>query len=121
MSKPKTKSAVERLGGKMRGDIQPTSGYFGALALAAEIERRFRSPSGGGRATDPEWTEQRLVRLKTTTLKKLERVAQQLSSQGQRITSMQLAALLLEIVVKDTERSLDISGSAETHPTEEKD
>ena len=36
---------------------------------------RFRVPEGGGRATDPTWSEQRLVRLSPKTLKKLETIA----------------------------------------------
>ena len=30
---------------------------------AAEVRARFRVPQGGGRATGPSWSEQRLVRL----------------------------------------------------------
>jgi len=34
--------------------------------LAAEVAARFRVPQGGGRATDPSWSEQRLVRAAST-------------------------------------------------------
>lgn len=118
MSKPETKNVVDRLGGEARGNVQSKGGYFGALALAAEIKQRFRSPVGGGRATDPEWTKQRLVRLKTETLQRLERIAQYLSNQGQHIESMQIAALLLEEATKDAEQSLGIDASTETHVIE---
>ena len=45
------------LGADRRGRVTPTSGYFGAMQLLADIEARFRVPSGGGRPTDPAWTE----------------------------------------------------------------
>ena len=96
MSKVDINNIARRLGGEVRGEVKSTGGYFGALALAAEVEQRFRSPAGGGRATDPEWTEQRLVRLKPATLKRLQRLAQHLSGRGQKLAPMQLAALLLE-------------------------
>jgi hypothetical protein len=47
------------LGAERRGKVSASGGYFGALALAADIEARFRVPSGGGRPTDPDWTERR--------------------------------------------------------------
>ena len=82
-----------------------------AKRLASEIERRFRSPEGGGRATDPEWTEQRLVRLKTATLQRLERLAKHLSTRSQRLAPMQLAALLLEKASEDVDQSIDESAA----------
>jgi len=109
MSKVDIKNIAERLGGEVRGEVRATGGYLGALALIAEIERRFRSPEGGGRATDPEWTEQRLVRLKAKTLKRLERLAQHLSARGQRLAPMQLAALMLERASEDAEQLIDES------------
>ena len=45
------------LGAKRRGKVSATGGYFGALQLLADIEARFRVPAGGGRPTDPRWTE----------------------------------------------------------------
>lgn len=37
------------LGAKRRGKLTASSGYFGALDLAAEVQARFRVPAGGGR------------------------------------------------------------------------
>ena len=111
MAKVDIKNVAKRLGGEVRGKVRAKGGYMGALALAEEVERRFKSPGGGGRATDPEWTEQRLVRLKTTTLKRLERLSQHLSARGQRLAPMQLAALLLERASEDVERSIDKTGT----------
>ena len=44
------------LGATLEGKVS-ARGYFGALGLLADINVRFRVPSGGGRATDPNWTE----------------------------------------------------------------
>jgi len=83
------------LGAERRGKITSQGGYFGAIQLAAEVAARFRSPEGGGRPTDPSWNEQRLVRLSTTTLEQLERLAVRAQA-----SPMQVAALLLEQAVQ---------------------
>jgi hypothetical protein len=54
---------AKELGAERRGKVSARGGYFGALQLAAEVVARFRVPDGGGRPTDPSWSEQRLVRL----------------------------------------------------------
>ena len=60
-------------------------------------ETRFRVPAGGGRATDPEWTERRLVQLTPRTLKRLEAITEGVKARsGVNLEPMQLAALLLE-------------------------
>jgi len=41
------------LGAERQGKVAATGGYFGAMQLLADIEARFRVPSGGGRPTDP--------------------------------------------------------------------
>lgn len=80
-----------------RGEFQATSGYFGAAGIVSDARARFRAPSRSGRATDPTWTEQRLMRLAPSTLARLERMARRLGTQaGVRIGAMQLAALLIE-------------------------
>jgi hypothetical protein len=63
--------------------------------LAAEVAARFRVPAGGGRATDPSWSEQRLVRLSPQTLAQLEKLAEDTHA-----SPMQVAALLLERAVQ---------------------
>jgi hypothetical protein len=87
---------ARELGAQRYGKVSPRGGYFGALQLAAEVIARFRVPQGGGRATDPSWSEQRLVRLSAQTLEQLEKLAEQ--SQA---SPMQVAALLLERAVQD--------------------
>lgn len=79
------------LGAERRGKVAARGGYFGALQLLAEVSARFRVPQGGGRATDPSWSEQRLVRLSPKTLERLEKLAEQAHA-----SPMQIAALLLE-------------------------
>ena len=62
-------------------------------------------PSGGGRATDPNWTERRLVPLAPRTLTRLEELAARIRHQSHvNIEPMQLAGLLLE---KTTEQVSD--------------
>jgi len=80
-----------------RGKVSSAGGYFGAMQLLADIETRFRVPAGGGRATDPEWTERRLVPLAPRTLKRLEAITEGVKARnGVSLEPMQLAALLLE-------------------------
>ena len=85
------------LGAKRRGRVPATSGYFGAMQLLADIEARFRVPAGGGRPTDPRWTERRLVPLAPRTLERLEAITAIVREHdGVNVEPMQLAALLLE-------------------------
>ena len=70
---------------------------FGAVQLLADIKTRLRVPVGGGRATDPDWTERRLVPLAPRTLKRLEAITEDVRARsGVSVEPMQLAALLLE-------------------------
>jgi hypothetical protein len=48
---------AKALGAERRGAVVSSGGYFGARKLLADIEARFHVPSGGGRPTDPSWTE----------------------------------------------------------------
>lgn len=86
---------AKALGAERRGKVSARGGYFGALQLAAEVAARFRVPEGGGRATDPSWSEQRLVRLSPRTLEHLEKLAEQAHA-----SPMQVAAILLEHAVQ---------------------
>lgn len=79
------------------GKVSARGGYFGAMQLLADIETRFRVPVGGGRATDPDWTERRLVPLAPRTLKRLEAITEGIKTRsGVNVEPMQLAGLLLE-------------------------
>jgi len=80
-----------------RGKVSAGGGYFGAMQLLADIETRFCVPAGGGRATDPDWTERRLVPLTPRTLKRLEAIAEGIKTRsGVNVEPMQLAGLLIE-------------------------
>jgi len=85
------------LGGERRGRVAAGAGYFGAVQLLADLETRLRAPAGGGRPTDPQWTERRLLPLAPATLRRLEELADKIrTDRGISIEPMQLAALLLE-------------------------
>lgn len=92
-----------------RGKVSSGSGYFGAMQLAAEIQSRFRTPTGGGRATDPAWETKRLLPLKERTLKRLVQIARDIERRRHtRVEPMQVAAMLLErtlqnVTEEDTE------------------
>jgi hypothetical protein len=71
-------------------------------------------PSGGGRPTDPHWTERRLVPLAAKTLKRLEELTARVRKHaGVAIEPMQLAALLLE---KTTEHLSEEEAREIAHP-----
>lgn len=92
-----------------RGKVTAGGGYFGAQELLAEIQARLRVPAGGGRATDPSWTERRLVPLAPQTLQRLEQLAAGVRERsGVTVQPMQLAALLLE---RSTEELSDAEAS----------
>src|SRR5437762_13012759 len=81
------------LGAKRRGKVAAGGGYFGAMQLLADIEARFRVSSGGGRPTDPGWTERRLLPLAPKALKKLGAMSAKAREHGMNVEPMQLAAL----------------------------
>jgi hypothetical protein len=90
------------LSAQRRGEVSAKGGYFGAMQLLADIDARFRVPAGGGRPTDPRWTERRLLPLAPRTLQRLEAISARVRERnGVNVEPMQLAALLLE---KTTER-----------------
>jgi hypothetical protein len=84
------------LGATRHGKVTAGAGYFGATQLLADIEARFRVPASGGRATDPSWSERRLLPLAPKTLRKLEELAAKVREHGTNVEPMQLAALLVE-------------------------
>ena len=96
-SKLDVKKVAAALGAEHRGKVAARSGHFGAMQLVAEIQSRFQVPPGGGRATDPQWTERRLVPLAPETLTRLSQIAKKLHDErGIVIAPLQLAGLLLE-------------------------
>jgi hypothetical protein len=81
------------------------AGTIDAQQLAAQVRARFRVPAGGGRHTDPAWTEKRLVALTPQTLRHLSRVARAMSVEGVTVGPLQVAALLLERAVAEIEQA----------------
>ena len=99
MSKRKldTDKIARGLRARRKGRVYATGGYPGAAQLAAEVKARFRVPPGGGRPTDPGWSDKRLIPIAPQTLKRLEKIAKRLQeATGIRVEPMQLAALLVE-------------------------
>lgn len=85
------------LGAHRRGVQEAKGGYFGAMQLVADVKARFRTPKGGGRATDPEWTQRRVLPLAEQTLGRLEQLAKRVGeAEHVRVEPMQIAALILE-------------------------
>ena len=94
------------LGAKRRGKVAATSGYFGAMQLAAEIQARFRTPARGGRATDRAWAKRRQVLFAPQTLERLQALATAIErAQHVHVEPLQLAALLLERATREVSES----------------
>lgn len=97
-------------GAERAGKVSSKGGAFGAQQLLIEIQARFQSPASGGRATDPAWTERRLVPLAPETLDRLEVLAKTVRERaGVAVQPMQLAALLLERSAADLDAA-DVIG-----------
>ena len=94
---------AQALGAERRGAVRATGGWFGAIQLAAEVQERFYTPSGGGRRTDPSWTERRLIPLAPDSLERLQQLSETLGAQGVKATPLQVAALLLEHALKQAD------------------
>ena len=85
------------LGADRLGPLTAKGGHFGALQAAAEVQARFRVPAGGGRPTDPSWTERRLVPFTPETLTRLVVLAERVRQIAHlNIEPLQLAGFLLE-------------------------
>lgn len=100
---------AKALHAERQGKVDSKGGYFGAAQLLADVTARFKVPAGGGRPTDPAWTERRLVPLAPNTLKRLEQIASDIRKHRKiRLEAMQLAALLLEKSAKElTEEEIE--------------
>jgi hypothetical protein len=95
---------AKALGADRRGEVRAGGGHFGAMHVVAEIQARFQSPAGGGRSTDPTWTDRRLVPLAPKTLIQLERLARIVSQKGGvTVSPLQVAALLLEHATEEAD------------------
>jgi hypothetical protein len=85
------------LGAHRLGLQEAKGGYFGAMQLVADVRARFKTPKGGGRATDPKWTQRRILPLAEQTLGRLAQLARKVGeAENARVEPMQVAALILE-------------------------
>jgi len=104
------------LGAERKGKVTAEGGYFGALQLVADVQARFQVPPGGGRATDPAWTERRQVPLTSGTLSRLESLAESIRRLAHlSIEPLQLAALLRERAAEQVSED-DIEELVRKHP-----
>jgi hypothetical protein len=95
---------AKTLGAERRGEVKAGSGHFGAMQVVAEIQARFQAPAGGGRSTDPSWTDRRLVPLAPKTLAHLEHLSRVVSEKGGvTVSPLQVAALLLEHATEEAD------------------
>jgi hypothetical protein len=90
------------LGAEVVAPVPDTGGgAFGAARLArivAAIQARLEPGQGlrPGRPTDPSWVRHPKVPMSEATRRRLDRLAEQSSRSGRRISPMQIAAQLLE-------------------------
>lgn len=97
MSKVDIDKIAKRLGATRRGTVEARSGYFGAMELLAEVQRRFQVPPTGGRATDPSLTVRRQITFQERTYERLVAMAEKLSkATGRSIGPLQVGTVLLE-------------------------
>jgi hypothetical protein len=110
------KKIAHGLGVERGRRVSAQGGYFGAMQLIADVTARFRVPAGGGRPTDPQWTERRLVPLAPPTLERLEELTARIRERGSaNLEPMQLAGLLLE---KATERLSEEEAESLVRPSD---
>lgn len=94
-----------RLGARVAGRTPDVGGgAFGAARMARVFEsiRRRLEPAQGkraGRPTDAAWVRHPKVPMSAATERKLTQLAERASSNGRRVSPMQMAAQLLEDVV----------------------
>jgi len=88
---------AKNLGSKPKGTITTRPGYLGAVELAYEVRRRFKTPMTGGRGRDPGWTVKRLMPVRRETLTRLQELARAVSQLvDYRVEPLQVAALIVE-------------------------
>lgn len=98
MAKNREKLA-KLLGARIVGTVPDVGGgAFGMARLAAILHQRL-TPSEGerpGRPTDVRWEVRPKVPMSRATQRKLKHLAEQASTDGRKVSAMQLAAHLLE-------------------------
>lgn len=90
---------AKELGATVKGKVPDVGGGAFGMARLAEILTQRLQPSQGrrpGRPSDPNWVAQGKVPMSEETKERLAALAKELSSEGRRVSPMQVAAQLLE-------------------------
>lgn len=93
---------ARRLGATRKGEVPDVGGgAFGMARLANILAERLQPGQGRrpGRPTDPSWVVQGKVPMSEATKARLTELATELSTEGRRVSPMQVAAQLLEDTV----------------------
>lgn len=105
MAKNRAKLA-DLLGAKIIGEVPNVGGGAFGMARLAHILHQRLVPSQGarpGRPTDAGWVERPKIPMSQTTKAKLAKLAQKASTPERKVSSMQMAAYLLEAAVNSVE------------------
>ena len=97
------------LGARIVAQVPDAGGGAFGMARLAQILHERLTPSQGkrpGRPTDATWIVRPKVPMSKATQKKLQTLAKKASANGRKVSSMQLAAHLLEEAVEQLERSV---------------
>ena len=93
------KRIAKRLGANVVGRVPDTGGgAFGMARLEKVLASRLE-PSQGirpGRPSDPSWVYSRKVPMTDETIERLQEIAKSVSTDGRKVSPMQVAAQLLE-------------------------
>jgi hypothetical protein len=90
-----------RIGAKRIAQVPEVGGAFGAARLARiikQLQSRLVPGQGrrAGRPTDAKWVRHPKVPMSEATARRLNRLAEEASASGRKISPMQLAAQILE-------------------------
>lgn len=100
------KKLAQLLGAKIVTEVPDVGGGAFGMARLAHILHQRLVPSQGarpGRPTDAGWVIRPKVPMSQTTKVKLAQLAQRASTSDRKVSSMQMAAYLLEAAVKCVE------------------
>jgi hypothetical protein len=108
MAKNRQKLA-KLLGARIVGRVPDVGGGAFGMARLANILHERLTPSAGerpGRPTDPSWTSRPKVPMSAATKNILRKAAEKASTDGRKVTAMQVAAHLLEEAAKQLKEAI---------------
>jgi hypothetical protein len=110
----RTERIAKKLGATIIARLPETGGGGFGAARHAALRARLQPKVGlrPGRPTDSSWKLRRKVPMSAVTLRKLERLAAQISDADRKVSPMQLAGELLEKSLQQTSRARRRSVSA---------